>query len=62
MKIFPEELLDGRAGEVVDNRIQDTVEISQTDGEEKSVGRPFQGTAELQSGQITGVSVCLHPD
>lgn len=62
MKSFPEKLLDGRAGEVVDNRIQDTVEISQTDGEEKCVGRTFQGTAQLRSGQIAGVSVRLHPD
>lgn len=61
-KSFPEEVLDGGAGEVVDNGIQDTVEISQTDGEEECVGHTFQGRAELRRGQSFGASVRLDPD
>lgn len=61
MKRFTEEVLDGGAGEVVDDGIQDAVEIGQTDGEEKSVGHTFQGRTELQHGQV-GVFVGLDPD
>lgn len=62
MKSFPEEILDGGTGEVVDNGIQDTVEISQTNGEEKCVGHTFQGSAELGRAPNAGVSVRLDPD
>ena len=48
MESFPEEVLNGGAGEVVDNGIQDTVEIGQADGEEKGVGEAFQGGAVLR--------------
>lgn len=61
MKSFSEEILDGGAGEVVDDGIKGTVEISQADGEKKCVGHVFQGRAELRQGQI-GVFVGLDPD
>lgn len=54
--------MDGGTGEVVDNGIQDTVEISQTDGEEKCVGHAFQASAELRRGPSAGASVRLDPD
>lgn len=61
-KSFPEQVLDGGAGEVVDNGIQNTVQICQTEGEEKCVGHTFQGRAELRRGQRSGASVRLDPD
>lgn len=47
MKSFPADVLEGRAGEVVDHRIQCGVEIGQANGDVKCDGQVIQGQADL---------------
>lgn len=62
MKYFPADVLDGRTGEVVDQGIQHTVKVGQTNGDEKWYGQTFQSRAEFIFGMGTGYLIGLEPN
>lgn len=61
MKSFPADVLEGRAGEVVDHRVQHAVEVGQTDGQVKGCGQIFQGRTHLRFREFAGYSLGLDP-
>lgn len=48
MESFPADVLEDRAGEVIDHRVQHTVEIREADGDVKSHSQFFQSWTDLR--------------
>lgn len=60
MKSFPADVLEDRAGEVVNHRVQHAVEIGQADGDVKRSGQVFQSRADFRFRK--GAGYLLGPD